>query len=185
MAGLKAQLADKEKEIYMLSQQQDMQRSYFDEVTKISTAFKDILMRELKLNEDDLMKMLEAELDVTEAAEIDEVIKSEKVDVPSIEIVDENEIPEAEVEIPVKDVKDKKEIKEEIKKLVDGPNRPKRDIALVLEKEIDALEKPESDTNEAAVLEAATNLLNSTIKEEKPKAIKKTKPKSKKKESKE
>lgn len=88
MAGLRAQLQDKEKEIYMLSQQQDMQRTYFDEITKISTALKDILLRELKLSEEDLMKMLEAELDVTEAAEIDEVIKAEE---PSIEIVDDSE----------------------------------------------------------------------------------------------
>lgn len=96
MAGLRAQLEDKEKEIYMIAQQQDMQKMYFDEVTKISTALKNILIKELKLDEEGVMKLLEAELDVTEAAEIDEVIKSEDVVAPSIEIVDENEIPEVE-----------------------------------------------------------------------------------------
>jgi hypothetical protein len=86
IAGLRAQLEDKEKEIYMLSQQHDMQRAYFDEVAKISTALKDILMRELNLSEDNLIKMLEDELEVKEATEIDESIKAE----PSIEIVDDS-----------------------------------------------------------------------------------------------
>lgn len=131
LAGLRAQLADKEKEIYMLAQQQDMQKVYFDEVAKISTALKDILMRELKLDEEDVMKMLDAELDTTEAAEIDEVIKSEKVDAPSIEIVDENEIPEveeliSEVEKPIKETNQGKEVPDLVEPKKKAPAKAKK-----------------------------------------------------------
>ena len=108
LAGLKAQLQDKEKEIYMLSQQHDMQRTYFDEVAKISTALKNILVRELKIEEEEVMKLLEAELDTSEAAEIDEVIKAEKDEVPSIEIVDDVEVPKESKEKVTKPKKAKK-----------------------------------------------------------------------------
>lgn len=74
MAGLKAQLLEKENEIFTLSNQMDMQKMYLTEMGKISTALKDIIVRELKLTEKEVTDLLEKELDTVDAGEVDKLV---------------------------------------------------------------------------------------------------------------
>lgn len=77
LAGLRAQLDDKEQEIFRLSQNMDMQGMYFKEITKVTTALKDMLMKETGLDEKTLMDKVDEHLAAVEAEELDAEMKSE------------------------------------------------------------------------------------------------------------
>jgi outer membrane biosynthesis protein TonB len=116
-AGLKEQLKEKENEIFGLKQNLQMQNMYMDEMAKISTALKDIMVRELGITEEEVTEKLDIELGVAEAEEIDKVVeeaeKTEAVEEPIEEIISEVEAPKVE---PVAEEKPKKKRKSSTKK---------------------------------------------------------------------
>lgn len=135
IAGLKAQLSDKEQEIFQLSQQMDMQRMYFNEVTKVTTALKDMLMKETGLDEQTIMDKVDEHLAAVEAAELDAETKAEEtvdevqnetvteIDTDNTELDKEIQIVETE-ETPIEEVISEVEAKEEAP--VKKPRKPRK-----------------------------------------------------------
>lgn len=82
VAGLRAQLQEKEQEIFRLNQQMEMQNMYFQEVTKVTTALKDMYIEKTGIDEDALMDKVDEHLKAVEAAELDAEIKSEESEKP-------------------------------------------------------------------------------------------------------
>ena len=134
VAGLRAQLQDKENELFRLSQQMDMQNMYFQEVTKVTTALKDMLMKETGLDEKTLMDKVDEHLAAVEAEELDKEIKeSEGSTEVQNEDVTEIDTDSTEMDTPIEFTDSEApieeaiaDVEESVKDVEDKPKKPRK-----------------------------------------------------------
>lgn len=122
ISGLRNKLSETEEQVFRLEQTINIQKMYLEEMGKISTALKDIMMKELNISEEAVTKKLDEHMGIAEAEELDQLVEAaeepvvEPTAVPNT--TEENEIPtEPTIEEVVADmdsaVEDVSEVKEE------------------------------------------------------------------------
>ena len=123
IAGLRAQLQDKENELFRLSQQMDMQNMYFKEITKVTTAMKDMLMKETGLDEKTLMDKVDEHLAAVEAEELDKELKSDESTDVQNEAVTEIDTDNTEMDKAIEFTDEPKDIEETIADIEEQPKK--------------------------------------------------------------